>query len=529
MTQEPASSQMPDILLTNGNIFTAVAERPFVEALAITGERISATGTTQAISSLAGPTTRVIDLQGCLATPGFNDAHTHFQPDWTGRTLQFSGMEPSAEEVLKAVNEAAHTEPLGTIISGSIGATAFFDPECTPAKLTEIAPDHPVILRTWTPHAAIVNRAMSQKLGVDDQEPPVLGGFFGKNMQGKHWDGVVHEYAALRLHRELHNRAREEACLREMLEQCVRWGITSIQLMSLPNDPQRLIDLLAAIGPPIRVRIVPMPLTSTTGRLKPEYPTVPAAIADRVRVNGLKWVLDGTPIERSVAQREPYADEPGWFGAMNFSQSELSTMLGEVNNGPRKGSQLIVHVVGDRTTEVCLQAMERTGGPAVWADRRMRIEHGDAMMPDLVPRAQKLGVIVVANPTHLTLGPLFVRRFGADFAKKYQPIRSLTNAGVHLAIGSDGEMNPFLNIMLASTHPARPEEALTREEAIIAYTATSAYAEFEENRKGTLEVGKLADITVLSQNILTIAPPELLKTQSVLTVVGGRIVYDALH
>ncbi len=525
-----SSSHTPDIILVGGRIFTAVPEEPFVEALAISGDRISATGSTPSISSLAGPGTRVIDLKGLLAMPGFNDAHTHFSPDWSGRILKFEGMEPSWHEVLEAVKDAANTEPRGTVISGSIGANAFFDPDCTPAKLSEVAPEHPVMLRTWTPHAAIMNRAMSRRLGVDEKEPPVMGGFFGKNMRGKYWDGVVHEYAAIRLHRELHDRATEEARLREMLDRCVRWGITSIQLMSLPNDPRRLVDLLHAVGSPIRVRIIPMPLTSGTGRLKPDYPAVPAAIADRVRVDGLKWLLDGTPIERSVAMRSPYADDPEWSGTMAFPQSELRTILEEARGGSggvNAGTQLMVHIAGDRTTEAFIQAMEQTGGPAAWNDRRVRIEHGDGIMPDLIPLARKLGVVVVVNPTHLTLGRLFMRRFG-EVVKGYQPIRSLMNAGIPLAIGSDGEMNPFLNIMFATTHPGRPSEALSREEAIVAYTATSAFAECEERRKGTLEPGKIADIAVLSQDILTVAAQDLPKTQSLLTIVGGRVVHDAL-
>ncbi len=146
-------------------------------------------------------------------------------------------------------------------------------------------------------------------------------------------------------------------------------------------------------------------------------------------------------------------------------------------------------------------------------------------MPDLIPLARKLGVVVVVNPTHLTLGELAMRRFGPDMMKGRQPIRSLLKAGVPLAIGSDGEMNPFLNIMLISTFPGRPTEALTRQEAIIAYTAAAAFAEFGERQKGTLEPGKLADLTVLTQDILTSPMQELPKTQSVLTIVGGNIVY----
>jgi predicted amidohydrolase YtcJ len=516
------------MVLLDGEIFTAVAgTTSFAEALAITGDRISAVGTTQRVFGLAGPRTRVIDLGGRLAIPGLNDAHAHFSPRWVGRTLPFKGMEPAWEEVLEAVGWAVRHEPAGTVVSGAIGADAFFDPRCTSAKLTEVAPVHPVMLRTWTSHAAILNRAMSRRLGVDEEAPPVLGGFFGKDMRGTRWDGVVHEYAAIGLQQRLHDGVGEEAGLRRMLDDCARWGLTSVQLMSLPNDPQRLVEMLAVIDPPVRVRVIPMPLTGEKARPRPGHPlAVPPAISDRVRVDGLKWLLDGTPVERSAAQRKPYADDPGWSGVTTFSGPEIRAVLEEVR-GPR--TQLIVHAVGDRAIEELLEAMEDDGGgPEAWADRRVRIEHGDGMLPDLVPRARRLGVVVVVNPTHLRLDPLSRRRFGAAEAGARHPVRSLMDAGVPLAIGSDGAMNPFLDIMLVSLYSGRPEEALTREEAVRAYTAASAYAEFEDDRKGTIEVGKLADIAVLSQNILEVAPSELPMTESVLTIVGGRVVHSSL-
>jgi predicted amidohydrolase YtcJ len=516
-------AQAPDLILVNGRVFTATTNRPFVEALAITGARISAAGPSTSIRRLAGPSTQIIDLEGRFVTPGFNDAHTHFLPDWVDKTLPFSGRDPSCQEALQAVIDAVRTEPAGTVITGVIGASAFFDGQCTPAKLTGLAPDHPVMLRTWTPHAAVMNQAMSRRLGVDEDAPPVLGGFFGKDMRARHWDGVVHEFAAIGLYSQLLDKGTEPACLRDFLDRAARWGITSIQLMSAPEEPGRLVELLAAIDPPIRVRVIPYPFTTGDRRVKPVYPPVPARIAERVRVDGVKWLLDGTPIERSAALRQPYADDPAWSGAINFSDSELRAIVEEARDSD---TPLMVHAVGDRTTDSFLNALVQTGGSTTWARRRVRIEHGDGLMPDLIARARKLGVVVVFNPTHLTLGPLAARRFGPERMSAYQPVRALLEEGIPLAIGSDGEMNPGVNLMLAAAYPARPEEALTRKEAITAYTSTAAYAEFEENQKGTLEPGKLADIAVFSQDILKAPAEELPKTHSVLTIVGGKVVYQ---
>lgn len=157
----------------------------------------------------------------------------------------------------------------------------------------------------------------------------------------------------------------------------------------------------------------------------------------------------------------------------------------------------------------------------------MRIEHGDGLLPDLVARARDLGVIVVQNPTHLALGEVWVKRFGSDRANQMQPLRSLMNAGIPLALGSDGPHNPYLNIMLAATYPGKPNEAITREQAVVAYTLTSAYAEFTEKDKGSLEAGKLADLAVLSQDLFTVPSDDLPKTESVLTLVSGKVIYDA--
>jgi predicted amidohydrolase YtcJ len=153
-------------------------------------------------------------------------------------------------------------------------------------------------------------------------------------------------------------------------------------------------------------------------------------------VSGTKWILDGTPIEHSAAVRKPYSDRPGTEGELNFSQKEMEEMLRE---SLQSGDQLMVHVAGDRTAETFLNAMDATGGEKVWSQRRVRLEHGDGLLPDLVPRAKLLGIIVVQNPTHFTLGELFVKRFGEKRAQELQPLRSLLDAGIPVAIGSDGQ------------------------------------------------------------------------------------------
>ncbi len=165
--------------------------------------------------------------------------------------------------------------------------------------------------------------------------------------------------------------------------------------------------------------------------------------------------------------------------------------------------QLLVHVAAYQATAAMLNAMQSAGGRQIWAKQRVRFEHGESLTPDLIPRAKELGIVVVQNPTHLAIVNLNPDLSGVFEKTKAQPLRSLLAAGIPVALGSDGPTNPYLNIMFASLHPDRPSEAITREQAVIAYTLTSAYAEFTEKDKGSLEPGKLADLAILSQDIFT--------------------------
>ena len=174
--------------------------------------------------------------------------------------------------------------------------------------------------------------------------------------------------------------------------------------------PAHRVEQLSVIDSPLRVRLVPfLSYQEINRRRKPEYPHVPRQLSDRVTVNGEKWLLDSGPIERSGGIRQPYADDPTSSGQVDFPPEEVRAILEESLQHDRP---LLLHAVGDRTTEALLNQMEATGGAKIWSQRRLRIEHGDGLMPDLIPRAKNLGVIVVEKPTHFAFGELFVRRYG---------------------------------------------------------------------------------------------------------------------
>lgn len=525
-----AQQSSPNLILLNGKIFTSDAAHPYVQALAIRGEQIIATGGSEKILALAGPGTRKIDLGGRTVIPGINDAHLHLSihpTNWI--QLQFSGPDPSWSEVKAAIVKAPKDAPL----MADIGLNVFYDTTVNRDSLDQIAPDQPVILSTLTDHAAILNSAALRIVGVREDEKDPLGGRYERSQEGR-LTGVAREYAARLAFRKLTDMTNDSDALSELrkkFDEFAKFGITSIQDMSNEIAPDHCVALLQQIPTTIRVRVIRMPNTTPTGRDTEEGRSLPKDPSPLITVSGTKWFLDGVPFENTFEPRQRVAGQPpkgieqrvAELG-MIFPKRELAAMLEESR---RNNDQLMLHVTGYPAPKAMLDAMQNAGGKKVWATRRVRFEHGDGLYPDLIPQVKELGIVVMREPSHLVIKYFAPQLFAGAGMEKSQPLRSLLQAGIPVAFGSDGPVNPYLNILFATTHPDRPSEAITREQAVIAYTATSAYAEFAEKSKGTLEPGKLADLAVLSQDIFTVPTQELPKTESILTLVGGKVVYDS--
>jgi predicted amidohydrolase YtcJ len=516
-----------DTLLLNGKIFTGVTSQPYVEALAITGERIAATGTTKAIRAMAGPKTNIIDLNGSTVIPGINDAHHHFNIGPPEVDVDLKTMDPSWAEVQAGIAAAVAKHPRGSLISVTIGFKVFADTSIDRDALDKIAPHNPVSLGTFTGHAVILNTAGLRFYHIADTEADPVGGRFERDAKGR-LTGTVREYALLNMERAAADRVPDTAAiaqLRQQLDEEAKYGVTSIQELSNAMAPSRAVSLLERIPTQIRVRIVRMPGTTPSGRNTAEGRGAPVHPTNLITVSGSKWLGDGVGIEGTLTPRgawkvptQPPFDSLVADLPLQFPPAEYRAMLRE---SLANDDQLLVHVSGNRSVATILDAIDATGGASAWKGRRVRFEHGDGIFPDQIARLKKDGIIVVQNPIHLApIVPPGVVAF-----EKSQPLKSLLAAGIPLAFGSDAPVNPYLDIMFA-THPGnRPSEAITREQAVTAYTLTSAYAEFQETEKGTLEPGKLADIAVLSQDIFAVPTPELPKTVSVLTIVGGKVVY----
>jgi len=468
-----------DLILLNGKVFTSYAAMPKAEAIAIRGERILAVGSNEEIKKLADAKTRSIDLGGRTVTSGFNDAHTHFMPKPVGFELKFRDMEPSWAEVSEAVKNAVREAPKGTWIFGSIGGKAMADADANRFALDRVAAEHPVFLETYYGHGQIVNSKAMPLLWISETQADALGGYFERESQTKRINGRIFEYAQWRQNRVLAEMVPDEEAVRElkkMADEAVAFGITSLQVMPTMRI-EKFVRLLEKADLPIRIRAMPFSLTDQKGRDLSEIRQLPKLRNNnrKITANGIKWILDGTPFERAAAMRQPYVDAPNERGRLNFTEAEIAKMLRE---SIAFRQPILFHAAGDRTAEAILTAMENIK-TVDWRSKRVRIEHGEGVTTDLMVRARRLGVIVVQNPTHLALPEMLHARFSPD--NKFSQVRSLIDGGIPFALGSDGPMNPFLNVMLAAIHPARPSEAITREQAVRAYTLGSSFAEFAEN------------------------------------------------
>src|SRR3546814_312016 len=422
-----------DLILHNGLVWTGDPARPSASALAIEDGRITAVGDDATILALAGPDTQRIDLQGHRVVPGINDAHVHLGARPPSTELELPFPKPDAAQVLDALR--AQPRDGEGWITGQVGGQAFADPRLDIDRLDALQPTRPVMLASWTGHGAIVNSAAQRALALD-LDAPVAGGWYGENDAGE-FDGRLYEYAQWRL-QALQPLLPDEtviAALRGYADRVLRYGTTSLQAMSM-RPPRRFLPLWQRSGARQRLRLILLPLPATLGEPIPgiDLPRKDAG-RPRVTVSGTKWILDGTPVELGAAVRTPYAGTQA-KGHLNFSREEIETLLREIIG---RDDQPVLHVGGDATAETVLDAMAAIAPAEDWRPRRLRFEHGDGLRADLLARVRDYGVIVVQNPSHLTIASPFTAE---------SLLSGLLDAGIPLALGRSEEHTSELQSLM---------------------------------------------------------------------------------
>lgn len=505
-----------DLVLHNGKVWTGDAASPSATAIAIDKGRIVAVGDDTTILKLATGDSQRIDLKGRRVVPGINDAHTHLTLGLPSLDIDLPRDADSAQ-VRKAI--AAQPTTGEQWLTADIGMAVLQDPAMRRAQLDVLQPTRPLLLTGWTGHGMLVNSAAQRALGLSLDNVPA-GGWLGRDASGA-FDGRAYEYAQWSPRVRLPGRPeRLRAVIARDSGMLLKLGITSIQNMAIGTPLPEFITAWQATGTPLRVRMIRTPLAKAPGDA-PDDLDLPLRDATRptITISGTKWILDGTPMERGAAMRPAYPD--GSHGRLNFSPREIEALLRE---SFARNDQPLLHVSGDATLATVLDAMQAVGSIEAWRALRPRIEHGEGLAPDLVGRARAFGIVLVQNPSHFMLPPpeaAFMQ------AHALQPLAGVLKDGITLALGSDGPPSPWLNMMFAIAPVSRPDQALSREQALRAYTSGSAYAEFSELEKGKLAPGYLADLAVLSQDVLDDALPAqaLPGTSSVLTVINGEIAW----
>ena len=506
----------PDLVLRNGHIFTGDTTNPWVQAVSIHGEDIVLAGSDALVMATAGAQTKVIDLHGRMAMPGINDSHDHVGGAGFGVQLHFSpgngshgpGPEPSIAELAAAVRAAAQSAPEGAWINGVVGEAVIRHPAETRRALDEAAGNHPAIVSSWWGHGAILNTRGLATLKLTDSVTDPEGGHFDRDAAG-HLTGLLEEEAANEVKRGLADESGVEPSIKALhvyTQRRLAQGVTTVQVMATNQRLSYLERTFAQPDDPLRIRIMRFPMAREDARVGEKLGTGEEVLSPRVRVAGVKYVLDGTPIEELAYQTRAYPDKPGWRGRSNYSIAFIDRQLKLALDGK---DQLMLHIVGDAMTDEVMDEMEKLAPAETWLPLRVRFEHGDGFTaPQRMARARKLG-IVVAQP------------------RPGRPWKALEAAGIPLAYGSDGGMDPWL-MFGVMTDPKNPQ-AIPTEDALAILTSGSAFAEFQEKRKGRLEPGMVADIAVLSQDVTKHPQARLPATHSVLTIIGGSVAFRSVE
>src|SRR5919205_1394 len=533
-----------DLVILNANVRTMDRQRPAAEAVAVYGGRIMAVGTSAEVRRLAGPGTRVVDARGALVLPGFNDSHVHF----LSGGFQLSSVDlrdaDTPREFAERIRRFASRLPKGRWITGgdwdherwpNVNGNA---PLPTKELIDAFTPDRAVFVNRLDGHMALANSYALKLAGVTRDTPDPPGGLIVRDPKTGEPTGVLKDAAQSFVWKVFPEPSFEEKleAARAATAHAAAHGVTSVQDMSAGNDVGVYQTLLERGELKTRIYAVsPLPDWTRLGNVGVRR----AFGSDMLRIGGLKGFADGSLGSTTALFFEPYLDAPNTSGLPGDEMFPEGAMLKRVEAADAAGLQVMIHAIGDKANDAILTIYEQVSKEHGERDRRFRIEHAQHLRAQDIPRFGRDKVVASMQPYHcIDDGRWAEKRIGPARAKGTYAFRTLLDTGAVLAFGSDwsvAPLDPVMGIYAAATrrtldgkNPSGwvPEQKITVEEAVRAYTVGSAYAEFAEGVKGTVTPGKLADLVILDRDIFNIEPAEIEKVKVRMTVMDGRVVFE---
>lgn len=524
-TRKPSSipsSLSPSHVFLNGNIITVDSICPQAEAVALDGGRILAVGSNQEIRSLIGQKTKVTDVKGATILPGFIDCHIHLiEYGLSLRNIDLRGVQ-SINEIKKRVSERARGS--AQWILGRGWDQEKFAEKRYPTRhdLDEASPDKAVLLRRVCGHICVVNSLALKLAGIGAGTPDPPGGLIDRDEAGEP-TGILRENAVSILDKaipELTSDDYEEATI-AACHRALAAGLTTVHCITGSElELKALLKLKAEGRLPLRFYVfIPIEQMKTAIALGLRS----GFGDDKVRLGGVKVFADGSLGARTAAMEMPYADDVENRGVPIYTQQELDEIIVEAH---RNDFQIAAHAIGDRAVSMVLHAFARAFGPASKNELRHRIEHASVLNADLIRRIRKFGLIASVQP-HFCVSDFWVeQRVGAERASFTYPFNTLLRSEIRVVGGSDCPVEPLtpLSGIQAAVNRAGAE-AIPVDEAISFYTGNAAYASFDEDAKGTITPGKLADLVILEQDPGKVPPSKITEIRVLTTIVGGRVLH----
>jgi predicted amidohydrolase YtcJ len=535
-----------ETVIVNARIYTVNAKQPWAEALAIRGDKILAVGSAKDIAAYRGASTKVVDAQGKLVLPGFTDCHIHFMEGSLGLTRVDLNGTKSVAEIQKRVKEYAVAHPKAEWIEGMGWLYSTFGAVALPDKkfLDEVVPDRPVYLQAYDGHSSWANSKALALAGITRETPDPPGGKIVRDAKGEA-TGALKESAGDLVAKVTPKPTHEErvAALRLGMHEANKFGLVRVhsagqdfEWLDLYNElrQKQLLSLrfyIAYFLDPPELKAADIEQIEQARRTYHD---------DWISGGVVKTMLDGVIEAHTAAMLAPYSDDPEQAGKMFWEPAKYQQAVTELD---RRGLQIFTHAIGDKSVRLALDAYQQASETNHTSDARPRIEHIETISAQDIPRFGKQGVIASFQPLHAypneNVLNVWARNAGPERTQRAWVWHSIESTGGVLAFGSDWPvvtLNPWPGVQNALTRKTAegdppngfvPQERISLEHAIRAYTLGAAFAGHRERIEGSIEPGKLADLIILARDLFKIEPNQIADMEVLLTMVGGKTVYQA--